>query len=200
MKPVKGEQSELRKINKDFATSYKFSYLKVYYKEPLMLRAESRVEGTDLYYMISGGRKKYLIPKIHISTVQNIAHAPGKRQTMMDFGLLTPSLFADLMNAEFIRTDPDNGDLVFDLTYKADDRSRYRVWVDPQKRFITKRVWFAQDGHEMATFTYAQPEEVNGVWFPTRGTVRNADRVVAGITEMTQIRVNEGLKDSLFKT
>ena len=197
---VSGSQAELRKINKDFAASYRASYIKVYYKDPLKLRVESRVDGNDIYYVVNGGSKRFLVPKIHVGFTQSIAHAPGKRQTMLDFGILTPSSFDSLLKADFVRVDRDNGNLIFDLTYQADDRSRYRVWVDPQKRVLTKRVWFAQDGHEMATFSYENPREVGGVWFPTRAVVRNSDRKVAGITEYKNIQVNIGLSDSLFKT
>lgn len=199
---IKGNQGELRKINKDFATSYRFSFMKAHVKEPFMVRLESTVEDTDILYIENGGRRLYRIPKIRLSRVENISRAPGKRQTVMDFGILTPSLFQDgLFNANFVRTDRETGDLVFDITYNPqfEDSSRHRVWIDPKKKFITKRVWFGQDGHEMATFLYDNPEFQKGVWFPTKATVLNEDNKVAGITAYTTMSINVGLSDNLFQ-
>jgi len=202
VKVVKGSQAELRKINSDFGTSYRFSYMKAKLKEPFMLRLESRAEETDVLYVMNGPRKLYRIPKIHIGSTENVANAPGKRQTVMDFGVLTPSLFDTLFSAKFDRVDRETGDLVYDLTYqhpRYDDTSRHRVWIDPDKKFIAKRVWFAQDGHEQATFIYDLPRQVNGVWWPTRLTVKNVEGKVAGVTQYTELAINTGLPDSLFK-
>ncbi len=110
-------------------------------------------------------------------------------------------MFEERFDATFVRQDRETGDLVFDLTYKKPkyhDTSRHRVWVDPQKKYITKRVWFAQDGHEMATFIYEDPEEQNGIWFPSQATVKNVDDHVAGVTRYTKMNINVGLSDKLF--
>jgi outer membrane lipoprotein-sorting protein len=200
-KGVKGNQAELRKINAEFGSSYRFSYMKAKIKEPFMMRVESRVEDTDLLYIENGGRRLYRIPAAHISHVDDVSHAPGKRQTVLDFGILTPSLFQNYFNATFVHTDRATGDLVFDLTYvpALRDKSRHRVWVDPTRHYVTKRVWFAQDGRLMATFLYTDPKDINGVWFPTKATVVNVDDKVAGITAYTSIEANTGLSNDLFK-
>jgi outer membrane lipoprotein-sorting protein len=199
---VRGNQKELRKINNDFATSYRFSFMKAKVKEPFMVRLESTVEDTDILYMENGARKLYRIPKIHLSKVEDVSNAPGKRQTVMDFGILTPSLFQSLFNATYVRTDRENGHYVFDLTYKHpryDDTSKHRVWIDPQRKYITKRVWFSQEGRELATFIYEKPKFERGVWFPTRATVKNVEDKIAGITEYTSMNINVGLSSSIFQ-
>ncbi|HZH97552.1 MAG TPA: outer membrane lipoprotein-sorting protein [Fimbriimonadaceae bacterium] len=200
---IKGSQKELKKINDDFAYSYRFTFMKAQVKEPFMVRLESTVEDTNLLYIINGDRKKYSIPRIKINKTENISLAPGKRQTPMDFGILTPSLFkGDFMVANFQRVDRESGDLVFDITYvkpKLDDTSRHRVWIDKDKKYITKRVWFSQEGRQLATFLYDQPKQDGGVWFPSRCTVKNVEDNVAGVTQYESIKINTGLSDSLFK-
>jgi outer membrane lipoprotein-sorting protein len=97
--------------------------------------------------------------------------------------------------------DRATNDYVFDLTYfqpKWDDTSRHRVWVDPEKRFTTKREWYSQHGRHLATFYYEKAVLQAGVWMPTVVTVRNADNKVAGVMEYTRVKVNGGLNDSLF--
>lgn len=131
---------------------------------------------------------------------ENLAGGPGKRQTWLDFGLLTRSLLEDLFDAKFVRLDRATQDWVFDLTYSSDfrDTSRHRIWVDRDKKYITKREWYNQKGKQLATFYYEEPKEIDGIWVPTKVTVKNVDNVVAGVTEYSKIRVNAGLSESLF--
>lgn len=199
---VKANESELKKINKDFAASFRFTFLKAELKEPFMLRFESKAEGTDVQYLQNDGRRDFRVPKIRFNKVDDVADAPGKQQLVMEFGILTPSLFEDRFDATFVRQDRETGDLVFDLTYKHPkyhDTTRQRVWVDPQKRYTTKRVWFAQDGHEMATFIYQDPKEQAGVWFPSQAIVEDVDGQVAGITRYSKMSINVGLSDKIFE-
>jgi outer membrane lipoprotein-sorting protein len=198
-KIVKGDQRELLKINKDFGQSYRFDSSMVYIKEPFKMRAEAHVEDTNVIYILNGPDLWIKIPNMKLPK-QNLSKAPGRRQTLMDFGILTPSLMSGFLNSEFKRIDRESGNAVFDLTYKPemDDATRYRVWIDQTKKYITKREWFNQWTRHMATFYYLNPIEVNGVWIPTRLEVKNVDNVIAGITKYESVKVNTGLPDSLF--
>jgi hypothetical protein len=197
---VKGDQKELQKINKDFGQSYRFSSSTFYFKEPLQMRAEAHVEDTNVVYIINGPIQR--IKLAGINSRQDLSKAPGRRQSLMDIGILTPSLMASLLDAKFIRMDRETGDAVFDLTYKAemDDSSRNRVWIDKTKKYVTKREWFNQWKRQLATFYYLNPKEFNGVWLPTRMEVKNVDNITAGVTKYDLIKVNTGLLDSLFST
>jgi outer membrane lipoprotein-sorting protein len=198
---VKAVQRELQKINDDFGTSYKFDQIRFQYKEPLKLRLEATVEDTSAIYIIDGARQIIKIPRLRINSKQDLSRSPGRRQTPLDFGVLTPSLFTDLFVARFVRTDRETGDYVFDITYnpKLDDTSRNRIWVDKARGIVNKREWYNQSGRQLATFIYEAPKEVGGVWVPTKMTVKNVDNQVAGITRYDSVKVNTGLPDSLFE-
>jgi outer membrane lipoprotein-sorting protein len=198
---VKAVQRELQKINDDFGTSYKFDQIRFQYKEPLKLRLEATVEDTSAIYIIDGPRQIIKIPRLRINSKQDLSRSPGRRQTPLDFGVLTPSMFADLFVAKFVRTDRETGDLVYDVTYnpKLDDTSRHRIWVDKTKGIIDKREWYNQTGRQLATFLYESPKEVGGVWLPTKMTVKNVDNAVAGITRYESVKVNSGISDSVFE-
>lgn len=197
-----GNQRELAKINKDFANSYRFKSSTVKLKEPMKLRLESKVEDQNILFIVNGVNRLVRVPQSNINIRENLAKSPGKRQTLLDFGMITPSLFNDFFTAKFIRNDRATGDLVFDMNYvpRLDDSTRHRVWIDPQKRYVTKREWYSQiDGRLLATFLYENPKSDGGVWFPTRVTVKNADNKVAGITDYKGLSINGGIDDSLFK-
>lgn len=198
------KQSELAKINQDFAKSYRFKTSNVWLKEPMKLRMEARVEDTDIFFIINGGKKLVRIPRINVNQKDDVSKAPGKRQTPLDFGFITPSMLNGFLKGAFVRTESRgeySGDIVFDLTYipSLDDSSRYRVWIDPNKKYTTKREWYSQAGFLMATFTYTNPKEVSGVWIPTTVTVKNADGKFGGSTSYLNVKVNSGVPDSLFK-
>lgn len=200
---VKGDQRELVKINKDFGQSYRFKTLSVQYKEPLMLRLETKVEETSILYVVNGPKFAAKIPRAKINTKQDLTDSPGRRQTPMDFGVLTPALFkGTFMKATFVRNDRATGNLVFDITYDATakdhDTSRHRVWIDPDKKYTARREWYDQQGKQKATFLYDNPKQFNGVWLPTQLTVKNMDDKVAGVTKYDSIKVNTGLSSDLF--
>jgi outer membrane lipoprotein-sorting protein len=201
-KKVSANQRELAKINRDFGQAYRFDSTTLQYKEPLMLRGESRVEDQSIVYILNGPIRRYRIPRAGINTREDLSKAPGKRQSPLDFGILTPSLFSSLFEAKFVRKDTRTGAMVYDLTYqdRFNDDTRHRVWVDPVRKLTIRREWYSQlDNYRlMATFYYEEPKQFGPVWVPTRLTVRNAEDKVAGVSEYTKIRVNTGLEDSLF--
>jgi outer membrane lipoprotein-sorting protein len=195
-----GNQSELAKINKDFGESYRFKYLQVWAEEPFKLRLETKVNDTSILYILNGTTRIYSIPRAKIRQKEDVGKGPGKRQTWLDFGLITKSMTDDLFEVKFVRNDRATGDLVFDLTYPKSmkDTSRHRIWVDKQKRYITKREWYSQKGPQLATFFYEDAVQYDGVWVPTRLTVKNVDNRVAGVTEYSAIKVNNGISDAKF--
>lgn len=194
-------QRELRKINKDFAQSYRFKDVTVYMKEPFKLRMESKVDGRAIYFILNGPRRMVKIPSAGLNTKENLAKAPGKRQTAFDFGIITPAMFNTLFDAKYIRKDSRTGNHVYDLTYKKglDDTSRFRVWVDPNKKHLTRQEKYSQNGgHLVFIAEYSSSKQVNGVWFPTVMTVKNSENKVAGKAQVKNLRVNIGLKETLF--
>lgn len=194
-------QSELVKIKKDFGNNYRVKDTKVQLKEPHMLRFQAKVQDTDVLYIINGTRRLAKIPRAGINSKDNFDRAPGKRQTLLDFGILTASMFEDPFSAKYVRTDRQNGDYVFDLTFKTsyNDTSRHRVWVDPEKKFTTKREWYGQNGRFLATFLYEEPVSQNGVWFPTKISVKNVEGKLGGVTKYKNVVINAGIPSSTFE-
>ncbi len=200
-KKSKADQRELNKINKDFAQSYRFKDVTVWMREPFMMRLESVVDDMKVYFIMNGATKVYKIPQAKISHKESVAKAPGKRQTVFDFGILTPALMQNFLEAKYIRTERATGEYVFDMTYEEslDDTTRHRVWIDPAKKFITKREWYSQNGgHLMATFLYDNEKKFGSVWIPTRLSVKNAENKVAGVSDFTNMKVNIGIESNLF--
>lgn len=203
MKVGQANFAELRKINKDFADSYRFKTTDVKMKEPFKLRVEGKLDGSSIMYIINGKNKLVKVPRSKLSFRDNVANSPGKIQTPLDFGLITASLFDDFYVATFVRSDRATGDAVFDLTYEPrfKDKTRQRVFIEPTTKLLNKREWYNRKGELMAVFSYggATKDAGTGVYFPTTLTVRNAENKVAGTATYSDLKVNDGLSEALFE-
>jgi outer membrane lipoprotein-sorting protein len=190
---------ELRKINKDFANAYRFRRMTVYYKEPLKLRLESEVQSQRIIYILNAGQKLVIAPRQRVR--EDVRNSPGKQQTPMDFGFFTPSVVR-LFDVKFLREERENGVLylVYELQWNyGDDDARHIVWMDPEKRYSARRVWYSRTGRYRARFEYKDPvQAAPGIWIPSKVEVYNADQRFGGRTVNTNIRVNQGLDDQLF--
>jgi hypothetical protein len=164
----------------------------------MMIRLDMNVNGENAYYIINGFNKSYNVPRLGIKGRDNVAKAPGKHQTLLEFGLITRSMKNSYVKGVYVRT--EGSQHVFDVTYQyTDDTARHRVWIDAQRRYITKRMWYSRKGEFLATFLYEDPIEHNGVWVPTKLTVKNSENKVAGVSNYTNIRANTGIGESNFR-
>lgn len=191
-------RGELRKIGNDFYMAYSFTSMEVKYKSPSKLRLDSTIKNSSVKYILVGATKWLLIPSVKIKNKEDTKESPGKRQSMLDFGIVDRGV-AEFMKGEFVRKDRETGEWVFDLRYQYwDDTSRHRCWVDPEKKVITKREWYSQEGKLKATFYYRDFKEVSDVFVPTTVEVRNVDGKSAGTTLYKSLSVNTGIADSVF--
>jgi len=202
IKVVSVNQRELAKINKDAGLIYKFKEVRLSYKEPNKVRMEGSLEGTRAVYIINGATQYVSIPKIRLNTRRDYEDEPGKRKSLMDVGLVS-DYYLTYTDAKFLREGTVDGTpvAVFEMRFKdKDNTSRQVVYIDPKTRVVRKREAYSQEGKLQAIYWYKDVQEVRpGIWFPTRIEVQNVDRVIAGVTEYTDIKVNVGLPDGIFK-
>src|SRR5262249_40208326 len=126
--------------------------------------------------------------------------SPGKRYTLFDIGVLTPSALA-VMESKYLRSEVQDGVTaqVFEMNYRGDDTSRFTIWVDLVRRVVLKRAWYNGSGKLKAVFLYQEHRQVRpGLWAPTRLEIRNGEDAVAGVTSYSDLKVNQGLDDKLF--
>ncbi len=198
---VKADQRELGKISRDAGFLYRFHEVTMSYKEPNKVRIEGSLDGAKGLYIVNGPIQWVAIPKIHLQTRRDFGNAPGKRKSLMDVGLIS-EYYLTYTDGQFVREANVEGTpcAVFRLQYKdRDDTSHQMVYIDPRTKVVRKREAYSQTGKLQAIYYYKDVKQVApGIWFPTRIEVQNTDRVIAGITEYRDIRVNVGLSDREF--
>lgn len=197
---VKQDQRELRKISKDIGTAYAIPNITMRYKEPNMVRMEGSTQGTKVTYILNG--TKQIVMLNGFKKTNDLGKSPGKRKSLMDVGLIS-DFYLTYMNARYMRESTVDGTpcALFEMTYKDkdEDSSHHNIYVDPVTRTVRKRESYSQEGKLQAIYFYKKVEKVDGVWVPTEIEVQNTDRIIAGIMEYKNIKVNRGIPDSVFK-
>jgi outer membrane lipoprotein-sorting protein len=198
------DEHECLKINKDFGFIYRLKGdVKLFYKEVNKLRLDAQlgaspatliVNQTTQYADLLGGKVHTVIP---------LGNTPGKRKTLLDVGMISAGYLA-YTEAEFKRVQAIDGVpcAVFRISYrdKSLDTSHRLVWIDPKTKIVLKREEYTQAGKQNATFYYKNPKQVApGFWFPSSIVAYNNENKRAGETLYRNVKINVGLKDSLFK-
>ena len=194
---LKSNQTELRKINRDFCMAYLLRVVDMSYKEPDKLR----MEGKAGLMIVNGAQRYYHVPVLGLSKKETLGAAISRRHSLFDLGLV-PRGFLESIDAKFIRAEKLSSvdTNLFEFSFHGDDTSRFRIWLDPVSHVILKREWLDGEGHLRATFFYQNVKEIKpGIWLPTRMEIHNADGELAGVTGYTDLHINQGLADTLFQ-
>jgi outer membrane lipoprotein-sorting protein len=199
---VQKDSEELRKIDDSFEKGYGFKESRIQYKEPLKLRVDSKRGFLSVRYVINGKKKATQVPGLRYNKVKDITGRPGEEQSMLDSGIITPGFLADAVSSRFIRYEKLEGRKVPVFEFWPTDEKGARhhfVWMDPDKHIVLRRDVHHRRGGLKMRFMYRQPQQVAGLWIPTRVEVYNAESRLAAVTQYTHLRVNSGLDDSLFR-
>lgn len=197
----KADQEELKKIGRDFGMAYKLKSIVMRFKKPSKLRMEGKIGSSPALYIVNGQTRFYSLPQIGIKKKDDLGASPGRRYSLLELGLISSQEASDA-KAKYLREESmgDKPAHVFEVGYRGDDTMKYVLWVDPSSHVILKRDWLDGAGKLKATFNYREVKEVSsGVWVPTRIEIVNSEGNVAGITTYSEVKVNQGIPDSLFE-
>lgn len=190
-----GNRRELEKISRDFANAYRIQNLQAQYKEPLKMRISSKVGFVSVSYIVNGNQR--LARAGVIKDREDIGKSPGKRNCMFDLGILTPS-FMKLARFEYVTK--EGGVDVWDMYWvNSNDSRRNRLYIDVDRKMITKRIQYEGDGKIRGIFTYKNAVELEkGVWVPSLSEAINRDNKLGGTTTYKDYKLNTGIEESVF--
>jgi len=198
-RPVEKDMDELQKIGSGFADAYRVGDSHLLLKEPDKFRMDTRVGFLKFQYVISGKRTVMRAPLTNHA--RNIGDDPGKRQGPLEVGLVTRGALRGY-TVENLGCDNEGGRQVcrYRLRY-AHEPERYELlWIDAARKCLAKRrLNIRPKGELKMEFTYLSPRQFGALWIPMRIEVRNAEGKLAGVTEQSDVKVNAGLDDKLFK-
>lgn len=194
---VTENHDQLQKISGDIALAYRLHKGSMQYEQPGKLRINASVPifGSG-HYTINGNKKATVAPFYH--RVQDVTGAPGKKQTLLDFGLVPPELLTEY-DATYLGT--QSGLLEFQLLPKIKSEPlKNIVWIDPKTKITVQRYNYDRQGKLSKWFLYKNPVQVApGVFVPTRVELYNPQNKLAGATVYQNIRANQPLSEDIFK-
>ncbi len=190
------------KINKDFPMIYQLKGdVKVQYKDENKLRLDARLRTANVVFVVNGTKQIVVAKAIGIHTINDLGPNPGKRKTLLDVGMLSDG-YLSYSNSEFKGVVTYDGVKCakFRLWYKDKGDTSFRlIWVDPKTKITLKREDYSQTGKLNATYTYMDPKEISGgVYFPTHVAATNNEGQKAGELSYNDVKVNQGIPDSVF--
>jgi len=189
----------LKTLPGDFAEAYRFHAVEFSYVQPWKLHFESVVMNVHIAYTINGNSKYTSVPTYHVHKVEDVTGAPGKRQSLMDVGLLAPEILTDF-NLKYLRTD-HNGDYVFEVHSKVpSERAKSIIWIDPKTHIVSRREQYNQDGVFESYYLYSRPVEPRPhIYVPTHVEVYNAKGQLAAVSSYSNIKINLPVDESIFE-
>lgn len=194
---VEENQDQLKKIGGDIALAYRLHRGSLTYEQPGKLRIEASIPHLATgYYVINGNMKRTVAP--FVDKTQDTTGAPGKRQTLLDFGLVPPELLVDY-TVMFLRR--ESGLLCYRVQPKQRSETYYDlIWIDPRTHITAQRYNYDRQGNFTKWFLYKNPVQIApGIFVPTRVELYNTQNKLAGATVYQNIRVNQTVSEDLFK-
>lgn len=193
-------KSALTTVDQSYARLYDFQSATLQIKAPDKIRLESKLGMVKFEYIIAGGKKIFRAPKIKMNRTDDYSNDPAKLQSPLDLGIVTPQLWVG-RRVEVI-DDPDAqaaGEIAMKLTWLKGDMVNL-IWIDATNFWLKRFEKHDSQGKLLARVVYSNPQNPGGViWMPTKVELYAPNGDKAGTTEISDIKVNTNLSDSLFK-
>lgn len=191
----------LAKIGKRYAQQLELKKALIRFKGPDKTRVEGALGVMKFVYITNHDHKIVRIKPIGYDKKESIVDKPHRRQDAIDMGLVTKDLWDQYVIEK--ETTEGEGDAlchVLDLTRGDEFSNMYRIWINAKNLSLTRLEKYDPDKvtHRL-TYTYSEPQQVNGMWIPTKIEMLSKNGELAGTTRIKDITVNTGLDDALFK-
>jgi outer membrane lipoprotein-sorting protein len=190
----------LAKIDPAYAQLYDFSSAQISYKHPDKLRMDGKLGMVRFEYIVNGGLKLFRAPSVRISKKEDYSDDPAKTQDALDIGLVTPSLWK-VRRIEII-DDAEAaaaGEVKLRLHWPKGNMALF-AWVDATDMFLKRFEKRDAENRLQVRVVYSEPRRFAGViWLPTKVDICGPDGEKAGTSEVSDVKVNTSLPDSLFE-
>ena len=194
------DKKALAKIDSNFTRLYDFKSAIVSFKQPDKFRMEGKLGMVKFEYIVNGGMKIFRAPAVKMNKKEDYSNDPAKLQSALDVGLITPTLWKN-RSVEIVN-DPDcesKGEILLKLRWPK-GHMVYFAWIDAEHLWLKKFEKHDEHDQVLVSWVYSEPRNVGGViWMPTKVDMYAPDGQRAGGSEFTDIKVNTGLAESLFK-
>ncbi|MEN6356210.1 MAG: outer membrane lipoprotein-sorting protein [Armatimonadota bacterium] len=197
---VEKNKDALSKMDSNYTTVYEFKNASISMRLPDKMRIEGKLGMVKFEYIINGFVKVFRASAVRINKRSDYSHNPAKLQDALDMGLVTSSIWRG--RTVSVVDDPpaaNSGQIKLKLQWPNSEPYSF-IWLDAKNLFITRLEKYDGDGKLVMSINYTNHQNIGGIiWMPTRMEMRNPSGELVGAIEMSNIKYNTGLPDSLFE-
>ncbi len=190
----------MTQVDPAYSRLYEFRSANLSFKSPNKIRVDGKLGMVKFEYIISGCTKIVHAPSIRFSQREDYKDDPAKVQNALDLGIVTPSIWEN--RSVEVLDNPEaesNGEVNVRLRWPKGDMI-YLAWIDAQNLWLKRFEKRDAQNKLLARVEYSEPKNLGGViWVPTKVEMYTPDGGKAGASELTDIKVNTDLADSLFQ-
>jgi hypothetical protein len=199
---VFADKKVLKGIGKDFPKSFEIENTNAQFKFPDKMKASGKLGMIGIAVITNGGWRYYRVPSLKINKKVDISNKPEQRQSDLDLGVLSDTLWREwvIINAEKI--DTRSGDQYKVTICRTTMRDAKSVCYIEAKTLKLLRIDKYHENYGALQVSYVfsgHTYEANAIWVPKRADVYNASGKLAASTAYENIRVNSGIPDSAFE-
>jgi outer membrane lipoprotein-sorting protein len=164
------------------------------------MRVEGKLGMVRFEYIISGCIKISRAPAVRFKRKDDYTNDPARLQGPFDVGIVTDSLWRDRK----VKVIDDavakaNGEIKLELRWPKGDMVYYAS-LDAQNLWLKRVEKYDGQGNLKMKTVYSNARNVSGaLWIPTTVEVFSPQGAKVGRTEMSDIKYNMGVQDSLFQ-
>lgn len=192
-------QEVLEDIGKDFGLAYKFRDSKLFFKMPDMFKMTARAGFVNVTYIITGNIKR--IEAGIIRKTEDISKAPHKKQTVLDVGVVSDSIWDDFI-VDGVKKETYEGKPVYviEMHLSNSPLKKEFIWVDAHDFRLLKREKYEADHSLRMRFVYSKHKRYkDAVWIPSEVRAYDGKGRLGGTSVYSNIKVNTGLTKSDFE-
>jgi len=192
------DKKALESMEPSYARLYECKTGNVFVKQPDKVRTEGKLGMVKFEYIINGTTKVFRAKIARISQKEDCSKKPAKLQSAFDFGLVTPTLWRN----RSVTIIPDaradaNGEIKVRLQWPTGNTGHV-IWLDAKDLYLKKVE--KHDGKDKveSTIVYTNPTKMDSMIVPTRAELFSPEGKSVGFSEVSNIKVNTNLADTLF--
>jgi hypothetical protein len=197
--------TELNKIGKGYADAYTLDDQQISFKDPGKVRFQGKRGLLHINRVTNASRQLFEVTGVAFlkhRKVEDLNDSPGKADSIVDLGVLTPA-FVESVESHWLRREERDGKMlqVFQFWHKIDPAAKHTLWIDPSTKTVVEHVVYHRDPKKIGfrkRFVFSDVKQVSGVFVPSKVSLYNGENKLAGVMRYDGIRVNSGLADKLF--
>lgn len=196
------DKKVLKGIGKDFPKAFEVEKTNIKFKFPDMNKVDGKLGMVGIAVITNGDTRYFIVPSLGINKKVDITGRPEQRQSDLDLGVLSDTLWREWVITKTEEIDTRSGSQYVITFCRSNGRdAKSVIYVDAKTLKILKlEKYHPKYGPLQVTYMFSgHTYEADTIWVPKRTDVYDAKGKLAASTVYENIRVNSGISSAEFE-